>query len=150
MELATLLDPGSLSAPLLGASAAAIITDVSSPEREPTEWDMCNCNPIGVRGGGHHALRKLHAEFNRWFGDARLHIASLQAYVTSCHGHFFAVTYMGSGSRWEVSNIRNIVMDANPGTGGSCRLVVFRGSMIRYMFGVGDGGFEWRVDRRDC
>ncbi|KAH9434598.1 hypothetical protein MCOR02_006593 [Pyricularia oryzae] len=127
-----------------------LMVGIGPRQREPTEWDMCNCNPIGVRGGGHHALRKLHAEFNRWFGDARLHIASLQAYVTSCHGHFFAVTYMGSGSRWEVSNIRNIVKDANPGTGGSCRLVVFRGSMIRYMFGVGDGGFEWRVDRRDC
>ncbi|EHA55117.1 hypothetical protein MGG_01900 [Pyricularia oryzae 70-15] len=145
-EFATLLDPGSLSAPLLlGASAAAIITDVGSPEVSHVVDERVDDYRVVLDDyDDGNETPHVHAEFNRRFGDARLHIASLQAYVTSCHGHFFAVT------RWETSNARNIAKDANSGTGGSCRLVVFRGSMIRYMFVLGDGAFEWRVDRRDC
>ncbi|ELQ32402.1 hypothetical protein OOU_Y34scaffold01170g1 [Pyricularia oryzae Y34] len=84
-----------------------LMVGIGPRQGEPTERDMGNCNPIGVRGGGHHALRRVHAEFNRRFGDARLHIASLQAYVTSCHGHFFAVTYMGSGPLGDVQRSKH-------------------------------------------
>lgn len=53
-------------------------------------FDEWTCGrPTG--GGGHQALRNVHAGFNRMFGGPRLTMAAGQCYVSSCGGHFFAV-----------------------------------------------------------
>lgn len=41
-------------------------------------------------GGGHNALRNVHAGFNRVFGGPRLTAAAGQCYIATCYGHYFA------------------------------------------------------------
>lgn len=121
---------------VLGAQAVAI-GDVSSPvdllERDtspnlegrqsgsPITWNEWTCgNPSG--GGGHTALKNIHAGFNRVFGGPRLTAVAGQCYVANCHGHFFAwcntsgytVSY-NSCSCLPLTSITNTFMTENRG-----------------------------------
>ncbi|KAH6665290.1 hypothetical protein F5X68DRAFT_195278 [Plectosphaerella plurivora] len=124
---------------------------VSLVERQsglPT-FDEWTCGrPTG--GGGHQALRNVHAGFNRMFGGPRLTMASGQCYVSSCGGHFFAVCNTSGITRTEHANHRNLAKDSNPGPGGSCRYLRWSETYIHYYYGAGSGSFGGNVDRRNC
>ncbi|KAH7353397.1 hypothetical protein B0T11DRAFT_300546 [Plectosphaerella cucumerina] len=122
---------------------------VTLVERQLPTFNEWTCGrPTG--GGGHQALRNVHAGFNRVFGNPRLTMARGQCYVTSCGGHFFAVCNTSGVTRTEHSNHRNLAKDSNPGPGGSCRYLVWDETYIHYYFGAGSGVFGGNVDRRNC
>ncbi|KAF6790340.1 hypothetical protein CSOJ01_14590 [Colletotrichum sojae] len=128
-----------------------ITGDGSSLAARQTVWDEWSCY-AGGNGGGHQALRNIHAGFNRMFGNPRLTAASGQCYMTSCGGHYFAWCNDASVTATEISNARNRARDSNPGNGSNCRYRSYNELYKSYFYGTGDGSrlYARIMTRRNC
>ncbi|KKZ62947.1 hypothetical protein EMCG_02657 [[Emmonsia] crescens] len=104
---------------LLATATAA--TPIAEPAANVAAADW-NC--YGINGGGGLAnLKKVHAGFNKVFGDARLKMARGQCYMAKCHGYYFGVCNAATVTKTETSGHRNVAKNANPESGNVCTII---------------------------
>lgn len=121
---------------------------------ESRQWNDSWACMYGSGGPGHDGLKKIHAGFNRVFGDAKLRIAMDQCYTAKCHGLYFAVCNESGGATvTEVVNARNYIRNKNPENDHGCQWAPFENKWQRYYFGYGDlkvDARRWKQDIRRC
>ncbi|PGH16215.1 hypothetical protein GX50_09004, partial [[Emmonsia] crescens] len=117
---------------LLATAATATPIEASVANVAAADWDCFR----STGGGGHATLKKLHAQFNKLFGEPRLKMAHGQCYVAACYGHYFEVCNNAAVTRTEISGHRNVAKNANPESGEVCTIRVNPGDKdLEYYYG---------------
>ena len=83
-------------------------------------------------GGNHAALRTIHGEFNRLFGEDLLTAAGSQCYYAICNDYTFGFCNRSSQERQEIADQRNAAKDTDPFSGSSCG-ITFGGAPDPYL-----------------
>lgn len=105
----------------------------------------------GVKDNQHAALRQVHKDFNKLFGEPRLTTAHLQSYVGTCRGYTFALNNRSCCTRKEVANARNLAAARDPGRYTLCVTSHFDDVAQQYYFLKGNPlRWDYLASRRYC
>ncbi|PGH32016.1 hypothetical protein GX50_05210 [[Emmonsia] crescens] len=130
---------------LLATAATSTPVEASAVDVTAADW---NCFQK-TGGAGHAQLKKLHREFNRKFGAARLRLAAGQCYTVQCDGHYFGLCTGDVYGDLERPNHRNIAANTSPESGRQC--VIYLGDdNLRYRYDNAPIQGRYKTDLRKC
>ncbi|KKZ61426.1 hypothetical protein EMCG_03939 [[Emmonsia] crescens] len=130
---------------LLATAATSTPVEASTVDVAAADWKCFQ----QTGGAGHAQLKKLHKEFNRLFGAARLRVAAGQCYTAQCNGQYFGLCTGDVYGQVEIANHRNIAAAANPESGRQC--VIFLGDdNLRYRYDSAPIYGRYKTDLRNC
>jgi hypothetical protein len=141
------------SSPYSGANSLTPSWYVLKPGRFDENLDIGKKWFCEAQGGpGHAALKRTHAEFNKYWGGSRLREGAKTCSVIHCRGLMFGICNPSNDREMEASKFRNIAVKQDPGNGNKCNAHIPNPWSMQtfYIFSTDDWTFGLEMLIRRC